>query len=339
MSNIKIIFTVAALSLSAGANAGNLFTCKLPGNKVASVSIDGAQIYYSYGKEGAQPDVQLDRTQNWFMGNNHYAGANYQLTFRVQKGDYNYVLYSQNYGDKLDEGLVAYNGTKFLFNKKCTEAAKVDDSVWSAQPVDFGMQEETDQTSDMVANIKTGDVATVPTAQPEPEQSTSMADNAPKDNTGGTYGPSTEAIANSKIDGSHMTPNEYAAAYGAKMKAQHDIYLAKRAKAASAEQGAIDAVPQIAPPSDGSSPVAIQLAHTNTGNTIIRVTSTVDNLTIMGIKINRGNCTTIGDKTINGVSKMYSLKYGQYVDYQYMSNCNVLEVSVDTNIGYWISRP
>ncbi|MFO2398262.1 hypothetical protein, partial [Salmonella enterica] len=101
MCNIKTFLTIAVLSASAYANADNLFACKLPNNKVASVSIDGAQIYYSYGKEGAQPDVQLDRTQKWYMGNNHYTGANYQLTFRIQKGNYNYVLYSQNYGDKL----------------------------------------------------------------------------------------------------------------------------------------------------------------------------------------------------------------------------------------------
>ncbi|WP_065357251.1 hypothetical protein [Kluyvera georgiana] len=169
MRNIKMILAVIVLSLSADANAGNLFTCKLPGNKVSSVSIDGAQIYYSYGKEGAQPDVQLDRTQSWFMGNNHYAGANYQLTFRVQKGNYNYVLYSQNYGDKLDEGLVAYKGTKILFNKKCTESAKVDDSVWSAQPDDFGMQEETDQTSDLIGKLDNG--------------TASAGDNAPSTNT------------------------------------------------------------------------------------------------------------------------------------------------------------
>lgn len=156
MCNIRTFLAIATLALSVTANASNLFTCKLPGNKVASVSIDGSQVYYSYGKEGAQPDVQLDRTHNWFMGNNHYAGANYQLTFRVQKGNYSYVLYSQNYGDKLDEGLVAYNGTKVLFNKKCTETAKVDDSVWNAQPADFGMQTEIDQTSDFISKLDTG---------------------------------------------------------------------------------------------------------------------------------------------------------------------------------------
>lgn len=169
MSHAKIFLTIIVLGTSAYANAGDLFTCKLPGNKVASVSINGAQIYYSYGKIGAQPDVQLDRTQAWFMGNQHYAGANYQLTFRVQKGNYNYVLYSQNYGDKLDEGLVVYNGPKILFNKKCTESAKVDDSVWSAQPADFGMQDEADTLSDFIGKLdkngtdSSADNAAVPT--------------------------------------------------------------------------------------------------------------------------------------------------------------------------------
>ncbi|ECJ2453599.1 hypothetical protein JGY68_000095 [Salmonella enterica] len=158
MSHAKIFLTIVVLGTSAYANAGDLFTCKLPGNKVASVSINGAQIYYSYGKIGAQPDVQLDRTQAWFMGNQHYAGANYQLTFRVQKGNYNYVLYSQNYEDKLDEGLVVYNGSKILFNKKCTESAKVDDSVWSTQPADLGMQDESDQVSDYISSIASGAV-------------------------------------------------------------------------------------------------------------------------------------------------------------------------------------
>lgn len=64
------------------------------------------------------------------------------------------MLYSQNYGDKLDEGLVAYNGTKILFNKKCTEATNVDATVpFSAQPADFGMQAETDQTSDFIGKL------------------------------------------------------------------------------------------------------------------------------------------------------------------------------------------
>lgn len=176
MCNIITFLTIAVLSASTYANAGNLFACNLPNNKVASVSIDCAQIYYSYGKEGAQPDVQLDRTQKWYMGNNHYAGANYQLTFRIQKGNYNYVLYSQNYGDKLDEGLVAYNGTKVLFNKKCTEAAKVDDSVWSAQPADFGMQAETDQTSDIIGQLDQKNK--VPTSDEPADNTQSPVDNS-----------------------------------------------------------------------------------------------------------------------------------------------------------------
>lgn len=165
MSHAKIFLTIVVLGTSAYANAGDLFTCTLPGNKVASVSINGAQIYYSYGKIGTQPDVQLDRTQAWFMGNQHYAGANYQLTFRVQKDNYNYVLYSQNYGDKLDEGLVVYNGSKILFNKKCTESAKVDDSVWSTQPADFGMQDEIDKISDFIASLDNNSNAAAPDAE------------------------------------------------------------------------------------------------------------------------------------------------------------------------------
>ncbi|HAV0412892.1 TPA: hypothetical protein JFW75_004707 [Salmonella enterica] len=172
MSHAKIFLTIVVLGTSAYANAGDLFTCKLPGNKVASVSINGAQIYYSYGKIGAQPDVQLDRTQAWFMGNQHYAGANYQLTFRVQKDNYNYVLYSQNYGDKLDEGLVVYNGSKILFNKKCTESAKVDDSVWSTQPADLGMQDEIDKMSDFITSLDNNSNAAAPDAEDNSTQQT-----------------------------------------------------------------------------------------------------------------------------------------------------------------------
>lgn len=298
MRNINISLIIATLVLSAGANAGNLFTCKLPGNKVASVSIDGAQIYYSYGKEGEQPDVQLDRTQNWFMGNNHYAGANYQLTFRVQKGNYNYVLYSQNYGDKLDEGLVAYNGANILFNKKCTEAAKVDDAVWSAQPADFGMQEETDKVSDMIANLGSDN-------HPEGAQQQSQ----------GSSQPAINKASSGLVPGKPAFPKEQAK-----------------------ELAYYDSIVQVAPPSDGSSPIKIEMDGRDTTGAIMKITSLVDNVTIMGLTINRGNCSIIDNNTINKVKKVFNIKYGQYVEYHYMSDCSVLEVSVDTNMGTWTSK-
>lgn len=298
MCNIKTFLTIAVLSASAYANADNLFACKLPNNKVAFVSIDGAQIYYSYGKEGAQPDVQLDRTQKWYMGNNHYAGANYQLTFRIQKGNYNYVLYSQNYGDKLDEGLVAYNGTKVLFNKKCTEAAKVDDSVWSAQPADFGMQEETDKVSDMIANLGSGNHAEG-TQQQGQDYSQPVINKA----------------SSGLVPGKPAFPKEQAK-----------------------ELAFYDSIVQVAPPSDGSSPIKIELDSGDTMGAIVKVTSLVDNVTVMGLTINRGNCLVVDNNTINKVKRVFKLKYGEYVNYHYLDNCKVLEASVDTNMGTWTSK-
>lgn len=342
MRNIKKLLAVTALSLSTGVNAGNLFTCKLAGNKVASVSIDGAQIYYSYGKEGAQPDVQLDRTQNWHMGNNHYAGANYQLTFRVQKGSYNYVLYSQNYGDKLDEGLMAYNGTKVLFNKKCAEAAKVDDSVWSAQPADFGMQTDTDQVSEMVANLETTETMQAINQPSVPVSSTVTTGKLP-DGVIYTYDPMTKMVSipsvpsiplsygYKELKAMPLTNIQRADLSSAIEFTKNSISVEKmnteRAKAVADDQAARDAVPQIAPPADGSSPVQVKISDGNYGGTNIRVTSTVDSVTVLDVKLNRGNC-------VSGRQRIMNIPFGNYADYQF-SSCNVLEVAVDTNMGTW----
>ncbi|EME8538592.1 hypothetical protein V0N16_002790 [Salmonella enterica] len=154
MRNIKILISITVLTVSAYASASDLFTCKLPGGKVAKISFDGNKPTYIFGKADATPDVQLDSSKEWYMANNHYAGANYQVTFRVANGNYNYVLYSQNYGNGLDEGLVAYKGSKILYNKKCTEATNVDETVpFDASAATYGMQDEADTLSDFIGKL------------------------------------------------------------------------------------------------------------------------------------------------------------------------------------------
>lgn len=273
MRNIRIILAVTALALSAGANAGNLFTCKLPGGKVAKISVDGNKPTYIFGKADATPDVQLDSSKEWYMANNHYAGANYQVTFRVANGNYNYVLYSQNYGNGLDEGLVAYKGSKILYNKKCTEATNVDATVpFSAQPVDFGMQAETDQTSDFIGKLDKND-------------------NIPA------------------LDGDD-----------------------------SQQQ---DTVAQSAPPADGSAPIKINIHNDEFNNTRLNVISSVDLVTVTGAVVNRGNCkvnpglTSTGGYGFKETPKNRPIKFGQSTEYVIPAGCNVMEVTVNTNMGDW----
>lgn len=154
MRNIKILIAITVLTVSAYASASDLFTCKLPGGKVAKISVDGNKPTYIFGKADAPPDVQLDGSKEWHMANNHYAGANYQVTFRVANGNYNYVLYSQNYGNGLDEGLVSYKGSKILYNKKCTEATNVDETMpFDATAATYGMQDEADTLSDFIGKL------------------------------------------------------------------------------------------------------------------------------------------------------------------------------------------
>ncbi|AMH12970.1 hypothetical protein AL515_03515 [Citrobacter sp. FDAARGOS_156] len=358
IKNIKWFAPLLFIGAINTVNAGDLFTCKLPGNKAASVSVDGAQIYYSYDKTGTQPDVQLDRTHTWFMGNQHYAGANYQLTFRVQKGNYNYVLYSQNYGNGLDEGLVAYNGSKILFNKKCIEAAKVDDSVWNAQPTDFGMQDETDQTSDFVGKLDLNGNTPVPDAgnnsasqtktdepyDPGTQPSDSVISGSTVMGTKYTYNRVTKIVTVPSITTFPWNTNLNTLAKEKSYNFQQSLELrnvvqsirdklneeqrnAAAAKAAADAQAARDAVPQVPPPADGSAPVKIDTDIDSNNMLIVKVFSTVDSVAVLDVKVNRGNCSAYPQKIMK-------INFGDYQNYSFIG-CRPMEVQVDTNMGSW----
>ena len=109
---------------------------------------------------------------------------------------------------------------------------------------------------------------------------------------------------------------------------------ADKAKKASAEQAARDAIPQVAPPSDGSAPINVRLGAEQS-STMIQVTSTVDDVIVLGAKVNRGNCPLTNGYTREGVMATFNVKYGQYVNYTVADSCNVMEVNVDTNMGSW----
>ncbi|EAA4081177.1 hypothetical protein DO628_04280 [Salmonella enterica subsp. salamae] len=133
--------------------AETLFECKLPDNKSATIAMQGAQLYYTFGKQNSEPDMQLNRDNDWYFYGQHGSGSNYQLSFRVVKGDYNYVIYSQDTGNGVTEGLVAYKGNKVLYNKHCTEPAKYDASLFQTDAADIGMNDESDQVSDYITSI------------------------------------------------------------------------------------------------------------------------------------------------------------------------------------------
>lgn len=138
------------------AQAETLFECKLPDNKSATIAMQGAQLYYTFGKQNSEPDMQLNRDNDWYFYGQHGSGSNYQLSFRVVKGDYNYVIYSQDTGNGVNEGLVAYKGNKVLYNKHCTEPAKYDASLFQTDAADIGMNDESDQVSDYITSIASG---------------------------------------------------------------------------------------------------------------------------------------------------------------------------------------
>lgn len=94
------------------------------------------------------------------------------------------------------------------------------------------------------------------------------------------------------------------------------------------------------------SPVQVQIGESQDsyGTTFrtVDVTSTMDNLVINNVMVNRGHCAS----TINNPKNPYKLLFGKTKRYKYIlqsismiTSCNVIEIIVKTNQGDWTFKP
>lgn len=83
-------------------------------------------------------------------------------------------------------------------------------------------------------------------------------------------------------------------------------------------------------------PVKVQFGHTRdpmsgTRYSVAFITALQDNLTLTGLRVNRGNCR----ESIGNPSVPLPIPFGQTVKYLYLKCNSVIEAEVFTNQGNW----
>ena len=353
----KIIPLLICLAFASTASASTIFSCDLSNKH--NVSIDSSNqlgLAYDYGKvDATKSDLTLDN-KNASYGSYLGPSWSYQY-FRFARGEYSYVVYDR---DGRTQGLAVYQGKKLLMNKKCTGKVEYDETGYAAASNQIKHDSEDDAFNFMPDD--TSPPSDSPISSPATDNKTTIPDSQPSGSapvmTGVLsyngfhykYDRVTKLVSS---DGTPAVPmsskfNELVAMGIPKKTATNlmdsisdirsKLYVeqqnSNKAKMAAAEQAARDAIPKIAPPSDGSAPINVQLGIEQY-STVIRVTSAVDEVTVLGAKINRGNCPLTNGYTREGVLATFNVKFGQYVNYTVANSCNVMEVNIDTNMGAW----
>lgn len=359
----KITLALICFAFACTANAGTIFSCDLSNKH--NVTIDSSNqegTAYYYGSVGSdKSDLVLDSKTASF-GN--YMGPSWEYKyFRFAKGDYSYVVY--NYDDKT-KGLAVYKNKKSLMNKKCVSNVEYDENGYVAASNQIKHDSEDDAFSFMPDDTSSStDSPTPPTetdsAKPDTRgvygsgsqhsnNETVMTGVLPNNGFYYKYDRVTKLVSS---DGTPAVPmsstfkelvamgipqktatNLMDSIFAVRSRLYAEQQNANNAKIAAAQQAARDAIPQIAPPADGSAPVNVQLG-VEEYSTVVRVTSTVDEVVVLGAKINRGNCPLKNGYTREGVLATFNAKFGQHVDYTVANDCNVMEVNIDTNMGSW----
>lgn len=353
----KLIPLLVCFAFTGTASASTIFSCDLSNNY--NVSIDSSNqlgLAYDYGKVGAtKSDITLD---NKTASYGTYLGPSWSYQyFRFARGDYSYVVYDR---DGRTQGLAVYKGNKLLMNKKCIGNIEYEETDYAAASnkikhdpddnvLDF-MPEDTSPPSDNSASSPTTVITTPTTNSQSSGNDPVMTGVLSYNGFHYKYDRVTKLVSS---DGTPAVPmnstfdrlvtmgipkktatNLMDSIDAVRSRLHVEQQNANKAKMAAAEQAARETIPQIAPPADGSAPVNVQLG-VEQYSTVVRVTSTVDEVIVLGAKINRGNCPLTNGYTREGVLATFNVKFGQYVNYTVANSCNVMEVNIDTNMGSW----
>lgn len=137
------VVTIGVMVFAGGVGSAKaddtLFSCTLTNNSTVTIEKGHVQVYYSYGKQGSEPEMKLDSSMDTTF---YYSelGENWSNNFfQFTRGQYYYIVYSNGTRAGMNDGLAVFKGSKMLMNKKCRGEATVDGIFYNASPDDFGV--------------------------------------------------------------------------------------------------------------------------------------------------------------------------------------------------------
>ena len=118
----------AAVQRAAGGHA--VFSCRLPGGKIATVTQDGEQFLYRYGTAGeAELTIEGTAANGRIFKQAALHGGTYDIQLRFVSGEYSYILHSFPRSDIVDNvprsGLMVFRGGTKIMDRNCSPWAAI----------------------------------------------------------------------------------------------------------------------------------------------------------------------------------------------------------------------